>query len=151
MAEKKVFLVPTENSANYSKTYAQLSGMNDTSWIKRYLKFSRKRLQTAIEKEVRIVAGSDNYTPIGGTRGESSKDMFRAYFEAGMKPLDILQSATYLSALSMNKENEIGIIKAGAKADLIVVKGNLKTDFLTTLNNIVLVMKDGKIYLNKLK
>jgi len=150
MASKNVFLVPTENSANYMKTYSELAGMEDTSWIKNYLKFSRERLQKAIKKGIPIVAGSDNYTPIDGTRGASSKDMFQAYFEAGMKPLEILQSATYLSALYMSKENEIGVLKAGNKADLIAVKGNLKTDFINTLKSIVLVVKDGKIYLNKL-
>jgi len=151
MAKKNVFLVPTENSAKYMKIYSELAKIEDTSWIENYLKFSQERLQKAIKKGIPIIAGSDNYTPIGGTRGESSSDMFLAYFDAGMKPLDILQSATYLSALYMNKESEIGVLKAGNKADLIVVKGNIKTDFLTTLKSLVLVMKDGKIYLNKLK
>jgi imidazolonepropionase-like amidohydrolase len=151
MAKKNVFLVPTENSAKYMKIYSELAKIEDTSWIENYLKFSQERLQKAIKKGIPIIAGSDNYTPIGGTRGESSSDMFLAYFDAGMKPLDILQSATYLSALYMNKESEIGVLKAGNKADLIVVKGNLKTDFINTLNSIVLVVKDGKIYVNKLK
>lgn len=75
--------------------------------------------------------------------------MFRAYFEAGMKPLNILQSATYLSALHLKKENEIGSLKPQAKADIIAVKGDLKNDFITTIENIVFVMKDGKIYFNQ--
>jgi len=152
MAEKKVFLVPTENSRAYMETYSKLAGYDndDLDWIDSYLVRMRNRLTRAIQKGVTIVAGSDNYTDIGGTRGASSRDMFRAYFEAGMKPLDILQSATYTSALSLNKENEIGVIKSDAKADIIAVKGNITTDFVNTIEQVVFVMKDGKIYISDL-
>ncbi|WP_179335271.1 metal-dependent hydrolase family protein [Winogradskyella costae] len=152
MANKKVFLVPTENSNAYMQTYSKLAGYDndDLGWVDNYLDRMKSRLTRAIKKGVTIVAGSDNYTDIGGTRGESSKDMFRAYFEAGMKPLDILQSATYLSAVSLNKENEIGTLKSGAKADIIAVKGNVTTDFINTIEDVVFVMRDGKVYLNNL-
>lgn len=151
MAEKNIFLVPTENSKTYMETYAKLAGYSneDLDWIDNYMENMRNRLNRAIEKGVTIIAGSDNYTDIGVTRGKSSKDMFRAYFEAGMKPLDILQSATYNSALQLKKENEIGYLNPSAKADIIAVKGDLKNDFIRTIENIVFVMKDGKIYLNK--
>ena len=152
MAEKKVFLVPTENSRTYMETYSKLAGYDsdDLDWIDNYLVRMKNRLTRAVQKGVTIVAGSDNYTDIGGTRGASSRDMFRAYFEAGMKPLDILQSATYTSALSLNKENEIGVIKSDAKADIIAVKGNITTDFVNTIEQVVFVMKDGKVYLSNL-
>ncbi|WP_405569227.1 amidohydrolase family protein [Winogradskyella sp. Asnod2-B02-A] len=152
MAKKKVFLVPTENSRTYMETYSKLAGYDsdDLDWIDNYLVRMKNRLTRAVQKGVTIVAGSDNYTNIGGTRGASSKDMFRAYFEAGIKPLDILQSATYTSALSLNKENEIGVIKSGAKADIIAVKGHITTDFVNTIEQVVLVMKDGKVYLSNL-
>lgn len=149
MAKKKIFLVPTENSKTYMETYSKLAGYDndDLTWVDNYLDRMKSRLERAIQKGVTIVAGSDNYTDIGGTRGESSRDMFRAYFEAGMKPLDILQSATYISALNLNKQNEIGVLKSGAKADIIAVKGNITTDFINTIEQIVFVMKDGNVYL----
>lgn len=151
MAQKKVFLVPTENSRAYMEQYATLAGYQpgEAEWIDYYMENMKKRLTSAINKGVSIVAGSDNYTYIGGTRGESSRDMFRYYFEAGMHPLDILHSATYLSAVYLNKEKEIGSLITGAKADIIAVKGNLENDFLKTLEQLVFVMKDGAIYLQK--
>ncbi|MEH1008409.1 amidohydrolase family protein [Winogradskyella sp. ECml5-4] len=151
MAKKKVFLVPTENSKAYMKIYGKLSGYKDGDlpWVGNYINKMKNRLNRAIQKKVTIVAGSDNYTDIGGTRGESSRDMFRAYFEAGMKPLDILQSATYISALNLHKENELGVLKPDAKADIIAVKGDITTDFMTTITQVVFVMKDGKIYTTK--
>jgi len=150
MAKKKVFLVPTENSKAYMKIYGKLSGYEDGDlpWVGNYINKMKNRLNRAIQKKVTIVAGSDNYTDIGGTRGESSRDMFRAYFEAGMKPLDILQSATYMSALNLHKENELGVLKPDAKADIIAVKGDITTDFMTTITQVVFVMKDGNVYLS---
>ncbi len=150
MAEKNVFLVPTENSRNYMNTYVKLARYDedDLEWIDRYLVNLKKRLMTAISKGVPIVAGSDNYTDIGVSAGKSSQDMFRAYFEAGMKPLNILQSATYISALYLKKEDEIGALKPNAKADIIAVKGDLLKDFINTIENVVFVMKDGKVYFN---
>lgn len=150
MAEKNIFLVPTENSRNYMNTYVKLARYDedDLEWIDRYLNNQKKRLMTAISKGVPIVAGSDNYTDIGVSAGKSSQDMFRAYFEAGMKPLNILQSSTYISALYLKKEDEIGALKPNAKADIIAVKGDLIKDFINTIENVVFVMKDGKIYRN---
>ncbi len=151
MAEKNIFLVPTENSRNYMNTYVKLARYDedDLEWIDWYLNNQKKRLMTAISKGVPIVAGSDNYMDIGVSAGKSSQDMFRAYFEAGMKPLKILQSSTYISALYLKKEDEIGALKPNAKADIIAVKGDLMKDFINTIENIVFVMKDGKVYFNR--
>jgi imidazolonepropionase-like amidohydrolase len=150
MAKEQVYLVPTENSRAYMKTYAKLAGYqeDESDWIDNYMTRSEDRLKRAIDKGVVIVAGSDNYTDINVTRGASSKDMFRYYFEAGMKPLDILQSSTYISAIQLKKENKIGRIALQAYADIIAVKGDLINDFVSTLENVVFIMKDGKIYKN---
>ena len=151
MAEKEVFLVPTENSKWYMNRYAKLAGYDESEldWINNYMTKMEQRLSNSIKTGVTIVSGSDNYTDINTTRGKSSKDMFTYYFEAGMKPLDILQSSTYISAVQLNKENNIGYIRPKANADIIAVKGDIKNDFINTINNIMFVMKDGKTYVNK--
>lgn len=151
MAEKQIFLVPTENSKSYMYTYAKLANYNENEldWIDNYINRMKKRLDRAIEIGVPIVAGSDNYTDIKVSSGKSSKDMYRYYFEAGMKPLDILQSSTYISAFQLGRENEIGHIKPKANADIIAVKGDIINDFISTLENVVFIMKDGNIYRNK--
>jgi len=66
-----------------------------------------------------------------------------------MKPLNILQSSTYISAVNLGKENEIGYIHPMAKADIIAVKGNITDDFISTIENVVFIMKDGKVYQDK--
>jgi len=151
MAEKQVFLVPTENSRAYMKTYTRLAGYKESEvgWIDNYLNKLEDRLSRAIEKGVVIVAGSDNYTDIKVSRGQSSKDMFRYYFEAGMEPLGILQSSTYISAVQLKKENKIGHISPQAYADIIAVKGDIINDFVSTIENVVFVMKAGEVYMNE--
>lgn len=151
MAEKQIFLVPTENSKSYMYTYAKLANYNgnELDWIDNYIDRMKKRLDRAIEIGVPIVAGSDNYTDIKVSSGKSSKDMFRYYLEAGMKPLDILQSSTYISAFQLGRENEIGYIKPNANADIIALKGDVINDFISTIENVRFIMKDGNIYKNK--
>lgn len=149
MAERNTFLVPTENSTTYMLRYAELADydLSDTSWIDSYTNRMTERLTRAIELGVPIVAGSDNYTVIDGlSRGQSAMDMFRVYFESGMKPLNILQSATYLSAYHLKKSSKIGVLKPKAYADLIAVKGDLEIDFIQTISKVVFIMKDGIVY-----
>ncbi|PKD18328.1 amidohydrolase [Salegentibacter salinarum] len=151
MADKNVFLVPTENSRDYMEAYYQLQGKDpeEIPWLDRYMNDMQDRLMKAIEKDVMIVAGSDNYSDIQVPRGVSSQDMYKAYYESGMKPLNILQSATYLAAKSLNKQDEIGVLKSKSYADIIALKGDINKDFLSSIENIVFVMKDGKIDVDK--
>lgn len=153
MFEQDVYLVPTENSRDYMMTYCEYAGydIEEIDWVDGYLDKMKDRLKRAMDAGVMIVAGSDNYTDIYASRGVSSSDMYRAYFEMGMKPLDILQSATYLSAVRINKGNEIGVIKSGAMADIIAVKGDIENDFIKTISNIQFVMKDGEVYMKIVK
>ena len=147
MAENDVFLVPTENSRDYMELYSKLAGydQDDDRWIERYRTAMTIRLQKALKIGVTIIAGSDNYTETNVPRGSSSIDMLKAYYESGMQPLDIIRSATYLSAQYLGKQNEIGVLKKDAKADIIAVKGNLLKEFYPTITNVVFVMKDGHV------
>ena len=74
--------------------------------------------------------------------------MFGTYHEAGMKPLNILQSATYLSARALKKENEIGVLKPGAYADIVAIQGDIEGEFINSIENVIFVMKDGKVYMD---
>jgi imidazolonepropionase-like amidohydrolase len=77
-------------------------------------------------------------------------------------PVEILRQATgtagELLALSGQrnpfKEGKLGVIEEGAYAYLVIVNGNPLEDITLLANpekNISLIMKDGKIYKNKLK
>lgn len=150
MAKKGVVLVPTDLSI---PLYQKLYDIIDFKWdreknIKRAKDRYTDRLQRAIKAGVTIVTGSDNYLDFEMPQGAAAKNILIAYEEEGMKPLQILSSSTYLSAKFMDKENEIGVIKKGAFADIIAVKGDIENDFSNTIFNMVFVMKDGEVYVD---
>ncbi|HTE46448.1 MAG TPA: amidohydrolase family protein [Gemmatimonadaceae bacterium] len=64
--------------------------------------------------------------------------------EAGFNPIKVIQHATFNNARILGKENELGRVRQGFKADLIVVNGNplenLKVLYPTGVDDI----KDGK-------
>ncbi len=151
MAKKGVVLVPTDIS---EPLFHKLYDIIDFEWdreknMKRAKDRYKDRLQRAIKAGVTIVTGSDNYLNFEMPQGEAAKNILVAYQEEGMKPLQILSSSTYLSAKFMDKENELGIIKKGAFADIIAVKGDIDNDFSNTIFNVVFVMKNGEIYVEK--
>jgi imidazolonepropionase-like amidohydrolase len=150
MARKKVVLVPTDLSESL---FHKMYDITDFKWdreknTKRSKDRYTDRLQRAIKAGVTIVTGSDNYLDFEMPQGEAAKNILIAYQEEGMKPLDILRSSTYLSAKFMDKENELGVIKAGTYADIIAVKGDLENDFANSIFDVVLVMKNGEIYID---
>jgi len=63
----------------------------------------------------------------------------------GMKPIDVLRSATSVNADVFGYKNEIGRIKKDLFADIIAVSGDPSTG-IKNVRNVVFVMKDGKIY-----
>ncbi len=151
MAKKGVALIPTDISKPlYHKAYDILDYQGDRDAAIKSIKDSYKdRLQRAIKAGVTILTGSDNYIDFKMPQGEAAKNILISYEEEGMKPFNILQSSTYLSAKFMGKEDELGILKEGAYADIIAVKGDLEHDFSNTIFNVVFVMKNGEIYVEK--
>ncbi|MCR8559638.1 amidohydrolase family protein [Mucilaginibacter sp. BJC16-A38] len=67
--------------------------------------------------------------------------------EAGMPPMEAIKSATSNAAILLGKENELGSISKGKLADIIAVDGDPLSD-ISTMKNVVFVMKGGAIYLN---
>lgn len=151
MAKKGVALIPTDLSYELAMEYFRLvdfQGDQETA-AKEWLQGSHDRLQRALAAGVTIVTGSDNYINFEMPQGLAAKHVIKAYLEAGMDPLQILRSSTYLSARFMERQHELGVIKEGAFADIIAVKGDVEGDFSTALFDVVFVMKDGKVHLEK--
>jgi imidazolonepropionase-like amidohydrolase len=66
-----------------------------------------------------------------------------------LTPLDILRSVTSVNAELMGKSGELGCIREGAAADLLVVKGNPLEDVAVLASggkDVAMIMKDGKFY-----
>ena len=108
-----------------------------------------RALEMAIEEGVNIALGTDQMPaePNDGTTATAREAQY--YVEAGMTPLQALRSATIETARLLDAEDEIGTLEAGKYADIVAVDRDPTKD-IKVLRNILLVMKGGKVYRNKL-
>ena len=65
--------------------------------------------------------------------------------KAGMPAMKAIQSATVTNAMLLDMDTEIGQLKEGFLADIIAVDDNPVKN-ISTLENVVFVMKNGIIY-----
>ena len=77
--------------------------------------------------------------------GDNAREMV-LMAEYGMKPLDVLRSATSVNAGVFGLKT-LGNVKPGFLADLVAVEGNPSED-IKAVKQVKLVMKDGIIYTN---
>jgi imidazolonepropionase-like amidohydrolase len=75
--------------------------------------------------------------------GDNAREMI-LMAEYGMKPLDVLRSATSINAEVFRLTN-LGNIRPGYLADIIAVKGD-PTEDIKAVKQVIMVMKDGVIY-----
>ena len=87
------------------------------------VKFHFQIVRVFKEVGVPIVAGTDAGTS-GVVGGFSLHDELEFIQEAGLTPEEALASATRLSAIWLGLDSEIGTIKAGKLADLILLDAN---------------------------
>ena len=76
--------------------------------------------------------------------GDNAKEM-ELMVEYGMKPIDVLKSATSINADVFGYSDKIGRVKNGLLADLIAVQSDPSVD-IRNIRNIKLVIKDGIVY-----
>jgi len=104
----------------------------------------RKTFQLALQSGVTICMGGD----VGVfTHGDNAREM-EMMVEYGMKPVDVLKSATSINADVFGYGDKIGRIKKDLFADIIAVDGDPSVD-IKNIRKIKLVMKDGKPILIK--
>lgn len=104
----------------------------------------KKSFQLALKKGVKICFGGD----VGVyAHGDNAREM-ELMVEYGMSALEVLRSATSTNADVFGYNDQIGRLKAGMLADIVAVEGNPAED-ISAIRKTRLVMKDGKIYLQK--
>ncbi|MEO6069062.1 MAG: amidohydrolase family protein [Chitinophagaceae bacterium] len=139
MVEKKVALCPTLAAGD---AIAQYGG-----WRKgvdpepQRITAKRNSFQAALKAGVTICMGGD----VGVfPHGENAREM-ELMVAYGMKPIDVLRSATSVNADVFDYASKIGRIKKGLYADLVAVEGDPSKN-ITLLRTMLFVMKGGVIY-----
>lgn len=101
----------------------------------------KKSFKEAIESGVAIGMGGD----VGVfPHGENVLEM-ELMVEYGMKPMDVLKAATSVNAKAFHLENQVGFIKPGLLADLVLVTDDPSQN-ISNLRKVKWVMKDGVVY-----
>ena len=94
----------------------------------------------AHRRGVPIVAGTDQ-----SILGHSLHRELELYVEAGFTPMEALQSATSVPAKLLGRDQELGTVSVGKRADIIVVAGNPLVDIRDT-RKVTLVIARGHAY-----
>ena len=146
MKQYGTYYVPTITAGKEVAANAKIPGYYDELVVPKALAIGPK-IQSTTEKAykagVNIAFGSDaGVFP----HGKNAKE-FIYMNEAGIPIIECLQAATIVNAKILSMENEIGQIEKDFIADIIATKSNPEDD-ISTLENVVFVMKEGVIYKN---
>jgi len=139
MKEKGIALCPTISAGEAIEQYHGWRKGIDPEPDR--IKSKRKSFKDALDAAVTICMGGD----VGVfAHGDNVREM-EAMVDYGMKPMDVLKSATSTNADVFKVSNNIGRIKIGLLADIIAVEGD-PSENICQLRKIKLVMKEGVIY-----
>jgi imidazolonepropionase-like amidohydrolase len=114
--------------------------------IRKTYDIALKNLKTLEDAGIIIAAGTDAGN-IGTIHGPALFREFQLMKEAGLTPMQILQSATVNAARTFGGEtgSRIGAIAPGNFADLVILKSN-PADDIAHASDIESVMKNGILY-----
>ena len=146
MKEYGAYLVPTITAGREVADKAKIENYYPEVVVPKALAIGPKIQGTfalAYKKGVPIAFGTDAGVFEHGINGKE----FGYMVEAGMTAIEAILSATITNAKILEMENEIGTIEVGKIADIVAVDED-PTENIHTMENVVFVMKEGKVYKN---
>jgi imidazolonepropionase-like amidohydrolase len=145
IAEAGAFVVPTLIPVDDLQGNVEEIGQkaDQMGGLKTFLRKGMEMIEHCTAAGVKLGFGTDLFAPML----QYELHEFRLRGEVS-SPFEVLHSATAVNAELVQRQEDLGCVKQGAVADLIVVDGNPLEDlsvFWKERNPIWLVMKDGRI------
>lgn len=144
MKEMGTYYVPTISAGKYVVEKAAIPGFFPPIVVPKALAVGPQIQDTfgkAYARGVKIAFGTDAGVFPHGDNGKE----FIYMVEAGMKPIESLQSATKTAAELLRVYETVGSIEAGKLADIVAVDGDPTQD-ISTMADVKFVMKGGVVY-----
>jgi imidazolonepropionase-like amidohydrolase len=144
MKQYDAYLVPTITAGKEVAEKAKIAGFYPDIVVPKALVVGPQIQGTfgrAYKKGVGIAFGTDAGVFKHGVNGRE----FGFMVAAGMPAIEAIQSATITNAMLLKMEDEIGQIQKGFFADIIAVNDD-PTEKISTMENVVFVMKEGVVY-----
>ena len=119
--------------------YRSVKNDTDAATAKRRVRESGAMVKALFDAGVPIVAGTDGALP-----GYSLLRSLEMYVEAGLTPMQAIESATRVPAESMGLAAESGTIEAGKRADLIVLNAD-PLENISNIRHLRFVIANGRV------
>jgi len=145
------FVAPTlgisYTTLNEASKWGITTQVAESMGMRRELDIACKNMKELKKRGVRILPGGDYgfaWNPIG----TNARDIEHFVNMLGFSPMDSILSATKLGGEIMMAGNELGQVKPGYLADLLLVDGNpvANVKLLQDANKLLMVMKDGQFH-----
>jgi len=149
MVKYDAYLVPTISAGKAAAANAAIPGYFPEVIAKKALEIGPRSQSTfamAYKKGVKIAFGTDaGVSP----HGDNAKE-FGFMVAAGMPVMEAIAAATITNANLLGYADSLGQLKAGYTADIVAVNEHPEKN-VTTLEQVVFVMKEGTVFKEKNK
>lgn len=135
------------NTARHAEQWGIKPGSKLSMLYERELEMCIDTMKKMHRRGIRICVGGDYgfaWTP----QGTNARDIQTFVEMLGFSPMEAIQAATKYGGQIMNMGEELGLVKEGYLADLLLVDGDPLADVrvLQDKNRLLAIMKDGKFH-----
>ncbi len=144
MKQHDAYYVPTITAGKEVEAKAKIKGFYPEIVVPKALAIG-PQIQTTFSKAYKKGVGIAFGTDAGVFKhGDNGKE-FGYMVEAGMPPMEAIQSATLTNAKILEMEDKLGQLEEGFLADIVATNDD-PTQNIKTMEAVVFVMKEGVVY-----
>jgi imidazolonepropionase-like amidohydrolase len=151
--EKDAIVVPTFAIVDVLVKFGRAAGVPEVNVRKAEEghKAHLESIRKAYEAGVKIALGTDFVGPLGVAHGDNAVELEILVEQLGMSPMEAIVCGTRIGAEALGMENEIGTLRPGRTADLLIVDGDplQKIAVLKEKSAIELVMRSGQTVVDR--